>query len=458
MLRSCSLLLLACLSLFGESADWIWSARFVVTMDAGRRVIDRGAVAIRGERIIAVGPRAEIDQRYQAKHRLDRPRAILMPGLIDTHTHAPMSLLRGIADDRRLQDWLQNFIFPAEKKNVDREFVRWGTRLACLEMALSGTTTYTDMYYFEDTIAEVTKAAGLRGVLGETLIGFPSPDHKTPAETLAGTEQYIRKYRNDPLIIPAVAPHSIYTVPEEYLKASRALANKYDVPLLIHLGETRTENDESLAKHHKTPAAYLESLGVLKGRTIGAHGVWLTDDDLRILKSHGTGLAHCPSSNSKLGSGVARVVDILNAGIPMGVGSDGFAGSNNQASLFQEMDFAAKLQKVTRMDPTVLPASQALAMGTITGAKALGLEKEIGSLESGKRADMIIVNLDQPRGVPIYDIYSEIVYALKATDVTDAMVNGNPIVRDRGMLTLNAREIMDKAAEYQYRVKISLQK
>jgi 5-methylthioadenosine/S-adenosylhomocysteine deaminase len=458
MIRSCSLLLFACLSLFGERADWIWTGRFVVTMDAGRRVIDHGAVAVRGERIVAVGPRAEIDRQYQAKRRLDRPDAILMPGLIDTHTHAPMSLLRGIADDRPLQDWLQNYIFPAERKNVDREFVRWGTRLACLEMALSGTTTYTDMYYFEDTIAETTKQAGLRGVLGETLIGFPAPDHKTPAETLAATEQYIQRFRNDPLIIPAVAPHSIYTVPDEYLKASRALAGKYGVPLLIHLSETRAENAESMAKHHMTPVAFLESLGVLNGRTIGAHGVWLSDDDLRILKSHGTGLAHCPSSNSKLGSGVARVIDILNAGIPMGVGSDGFAGSNNQASLFQEMDLAAKLQKVTRLDPTVLPAPEALAMGTITGAMALGLEKEIGSLEPGKRADMIAVNLDQPRGVPIYDIYSEIVYALKAADVSDVMVNGNPIVRDRVMLTLNAREIMDKAAEYQRRVKISLQK
>jgi 5-methylthioadenosine/S-adenosylhomocysteine deaminase len=459
MIRSYSVLLWACFSLlFGEDVDSIWTARFVVTMDGPRRIVENGAVAVRGERIVAVGPRADIVTRYQPKQRLDRGDAILMPGLIDTHTHAPMSLFRGIADDRRLQDWLENYIFPAEAKNVDREFVRWGTRLACLEMALSGTTTYTDMYYFEDAIAEETKNAGLRGVLGETVIGFPAPDFKTPQETLAGTERYIQRFKGDPLIVPAVAPHSIYTLSEEYLKASRALADRYGVPLLIHLSETRKENQDSLAKHKMTPTALLESLGLLNGRTLGAHGVWLDDNDLRILKSHGTGLAHCPSSNAKLGSGVARVPEILKAGIDMGLGTDGFAGSNNDASLFEEMDLAAKVQKITRLDPTVLPAQTTLEMATITGARALGMGKEIGSLEPGKRADMITVNLDQPRGVPVYNVYSEIVYALKAGDVWDVMVNGAPIVRDRRMLTLNARQIMDKAMDYRRKVSASLAK
>jgi 5-methylthioadenosine/S-adenosylhomocysteine deaminase len=458
MIRTCSLLLFACLALFGETVDWIWTGRFVVTMDGGRHVIHDGAVAVRGERIVAVGKRTDIDLRYQAKHHLNRVESVLMPGLIDTHTHAPMSLLRGIADDLRLQDWLEKYIFPAEKKNVDREFVKWGARLACLEMALSGTTTYTDMYYFEDAIAEVTKLAGLRGILGQTLIGFPAPDYKSPSDTLAATEAYIRKFRNDALITPAIAPHSVYTVNDEYLKSCRALANAYRVPMLIHLSETKTENEQLVSKRHMTPTALLDSLGALDGRTLAAHGVWLSDDDIAILKKHGTGLAHCPTSNSKLASGVARVVDILDAGIPMGVGSDGFAGSNNQSSLFREMDLAAVLQKVTRMDPTALPAARALEMGTVLGSRALGLEAEIGSLEPGKRADMIEVSLDQPRGVPIYDIYSEVVYALKSTDVSDVMVNGTPIVRDRKMLTLDAREIMDKAAEYQRRVAASLSK
>jgi len=228
--------------------DWIWTARYVVTMDEQRRVIENGAVAIRGDQIVEVGSRAAVDKAYQAKQRLDRPDAILTPGLINTHTHAAMSLFRGIADDLRLQEWLEKFIFPAEAKKVDAEFVRWGTRLACLEMALSGTTTFTDMYYFEDTVAAATKEAGLRGMLGETIIGFPSPDFKTPQTALAGTEKFFQAFANDPLIIPAVAPHSIYTNSDETLKAARELADHYSKPLVIHLSETKTENDESLAK------------------------------------------------------------------------------------------------------------------------------------------------------------------------------------------------------------------
>src|SRR5580765_2765021 len=299
-----------------EPADSIWSARYVITMDAQRRVIENGAVAVRGERIVAVGTKAEIDRRFQPKQRLDRPEAILAPGLINTHTHAAMSLFRGIADDMNLQDWLTKFIFPAEAKNVDREFVRWGTRLALLEMALSGTTTYTDMYYFEDTVAEVTKEAGLRGVLGETVIGFPAPDFKTPQASLAGTETFLKRFGNDPLIVPAVAPHAIYTVPDDVLKASRALADRYRKPLIIHLSETKMENDDSLKKRKMTPTAALNALGVLTGWTVAAHGVWLTDADMQILKMRNTGIAHNPSSNMMLASGVAPVTALLKLGIP----------------------------------------------------------------------------------------------------------------------------------------------
>jgi 5-methylthioadenosine/S-adenosylhomocysteine deaminase len=455
MIRICSLLLLAC-GLFAEPVDQIWTARFVITMDAQRRVIENGAVAVTGRKIVAVGTRAEIDKRYQTKQRLDRPNALIAPGLIDTHTHAPMSLLRGIADDRRLQDWLENYIFPAEARNVDAEFVRWGTRLACLEMALYGTTTYTDMYYFEDVIAETTREAGLRGVLGQTIIGFPAPDYKSTDAALAGTERYIQKFLKDDLIVPAVAPHSVYTVAPEVLKASRALASKYGVPLLIHLSETKRENEETAAKRGMSPTLWLESLGVLRGRTLAAHGVWLDDRDLQSLAKHGTGLAHCPTSNTKLASGIARVVDILRRDIPMGLGTDGFAGSNNSADLVQEMALASKLQKVTTMDPEVLPARQALEMATIIGARALGMQGQIGSLEAGKLADMITVSLDRSSAVPMYDIYSTLVYALKATDVNDVMVNGRVIVRDRRMLTLDAAQVKAKAEEYRRRVAESL--
>ena len=436
--------------------DAVWSARWVVTMDAQRRVIENGAVAIAGDHIVDVGSRADIDRRYSARQRLDRPDAILAPGLINTHTHAAMSLFRGIADDMNLQDWLNKFIFPAEAKNVDREFVRWGTRLALLEMALSGTTTYADMYYFEDTVAEVTKQAGLRGVLGESVIGFPAPDYKTPQASLAATEQFFKQYANDPLIVPAVAPHAIYTVPNDVLQAARALANRYQKPLEIHLSETKIENDEALAKRKMTPTATLESLGVLNGWTLAAHGVWLSDADMAILKRRDTGLAHNPSSNMKLSSGVARVGKILSLGIPMGLGTDGVAGSNNDHNMMEEMDLAAKLQKVTTGDPRALPAQQALEMATITGARALHMDKLIGSLEKNKRADMITISLAGAHAVPLYNVYSQMVYALKGSDVTDVMVNGRLIVRDRRMLTLDARPIELKAGEYQEHVKKSV--
>jgi 5-methylthioadenosine/S-adenosylhomocysteine deaminase len=451
-----SLLFLAAIGAHAAPADSIWSARYVVTMDAQQRIIENGAIAIVGDHIVDVGPRAAIDRAWQPKQRLDRPDAILAPGLINTHTHAAMSLFRGIADDLKLQDWLEKYIFPAEAKNVDREFVRWGTRLACLEMALSGTTTYTDMYYFEDTVAEATKEAGLRGVLGQTIIGFPVADYKTPQNAILGTEEYFKKFENDPLIIPAIAPHALYTNDDQTLKSSRLLADRYHKPLVIHLSETKKENDDSLAKRKMTPTEVLDSLGVLTGWTVAAHGVWLDDADLQILKARDTGLAHCPSSNMKLASGVAPVVKILNLGIAMGLGTDGVAGSNNDHDLMEEMDLAAKLQKVTTGDPQALPAEQAFAMATILGARALHLEKMIGSLESGKRADVIAVRLDAPHAVPMYNVYSQLVYALKGSDVSDVMVNGRSVVRDRKMLTLNSAAVMAKALEYQEKVKKSL--
>jgi 5-methylthioadenosine/S-adenosylhomocysteine deaminase len=456
MLRFCSLIILATAYLRAEPADSIWSARYVITMDAQRRVIENGAVAVRGERIVAAGARAEIDQRFQPKARLDRPFAILAPGLINTHAHAAMSLFRGIADDMRLQEWLEKFIFPAEARNVSPEFVRWGTRLACLEMLLSGTTTYTDMYYFEDVVAEATKEAGMRGVLGETIIGFPVPDAKTPADGLKFTERYLQRFRNDPLILATVAPHALYTNSDETLRASRALADRFHAPLIIHLSETRRENDEALAKRKMTPAQILDRLGVLNGRTLAAHGVWLTDADLKILKARGTGVAHCPSSNMKLASGIAPVTKMLALDMAVGLGTDGPAGSNNDFNLFEEMDLAAKLQKVATMDPQALPATTALDMATIRGARALGLDKEIGSVEAGKRADMIMVRLDRPNAVPLYDVYSQMVYALKSSDVQDVMVNGRPVVRDGRVLTLDEKQVLAKAAEFRVRISRSL--
>lgn len=453
-----SLLLLCVVVVAAEPVDLIWSARYVITMDGTRRVIDSGAVAVRADKIVGVGTRAEIDKAFTAKRRKDNPNSVLMPGLIDTHQHAPMALMRGIANDKNLQDWLQNFIFPAEGRNVDADFVRWGTRLACLEMLLAGTTTYTDMYFYEDIVAEETRAAGMRGVLGETVIGFPAPDNKTPEAMLAYAEKYLQKFHNDPLITPAVAPHAIYTVSNELLKKSRALANKYGAPILIHLAESKTEFEVSKAtRGGLTPVEALDALGFFEGgRTVGAHAIWLTDHDIEILARRGVGLSHCPSSNMKLASGVARVVDVLKAGIAMGIGSDGFAGSNNRSTLLGEVSLASKLQKVTRGEATALPAEQALEMATITGARALGMAASIGSLEVGKQADMITLSLDEPHATPVYDVVSTVAYSLESSDVRDVMVNGKVVVQEREVQTIRRADVLEKAREYRVRISESL--
>ena len=460
MRRFFSCLLLAAMficSTFGsETADWIIRAQYVVTMDGQHRIIPQGAVAVRGARIVGVGTQEEIAQRFQARHTLDKPDASIAPGLIDTHTHAPMSLFRAMADDKRLDDWLTNYIFPAESKNVNAEFVRWGTRLACLEMVLAGITTYTDMYYFEETEAETAKEAGVRGVLGQSIIGFPAPDYKTWQEALGAAEHFITRFGHDDLIVPAVAPHAIYTTPDEALVAAHRLAVKHNAPLLIHLAETQKERDDSLAQRHLTPTQALDKLGVLDGRVVAAHCVWEDDRDLSLLKQHGTGVAHCPSSNTKLASGIARVTDMLKMGILVGLGTDGFAGSNDSADLILEMDLAAKLQKVTAKDPTALPAEQVFEMATIGGARVLGLEKEIGSLQEGKRADLITISLAHPNAVPLYNLYSHLAYAAKAGDIEDVFINGRQIVSARRALTLNAPEIHQKAESYRKQILSSL--
>ncbi len=439
-----------------ERADWLIKARYVLTMDREHHLIENGAVAIQGENIVAVGAAADLEKRYQPIHRLNQSDAVLMPGLIDTHTHAAMSLFRAIADDKRLQDWLTKFIFPAESKNLSPEFVDAGTKLACLEMALAGITTYTDMYYFEDVVAEATKQAGLRGVLGQTVIGFRTADYPNWQAAIAGTEKYINRYQHDPLITPAVAPHAIYTTPDDALKSAHQLAVKYSAPLLIHLSETRKEVDDCLAQRSMTPTALLESLGVLQGRVVAAHAIWENVQDIQILKRYGTGVAHCPSSNTKLASGIAPVVKMLASNINVGLGTDGFAGSNDTADLLAEASLSAKLQKVTQMNPEVLPAEQALEMATIGGARVLGLDKQIGSLEAGKRADLITLSLANPHSVPLYNVYSQLAYAAKAADVQNVFVNGREIVSNRKMLTLNASEVEAQARRWQLKINNTL--
>lgn len=427
-------------------------------MDASRRVISDGALALRGSDILAVGPRAEIEKNFTAPRRLHRPQSFLLPGLINTHAHAAMSLLRGIADDRRLADWLENYIFPAEARNVGKEFCFWGTQLACAEMLRGGTTTYVDMYYFEEEAARATKLAGMRGVLGQTVIGFPVADAKTPQDALTRCESFLQQFAQDPWITPAVAPHALYTNSEETLRRCRALADKYKMPLVIHVSETKKELDDMRRQHGRSPVETLAAWGIFDGPTIAAHVVWVNDADIKILAAKNVGLAHCPSSNMKLASGVAPILAQQAAGLRVGLGTDGPAGSNNDFHLLEELDLATKLQKVTHMDPQVLPAQKALEMATIDGAHVIGRQRDLGSLEAGKKADLFFLNTNTLHATPSFDPYSTVVYAAKSADVTDVFVHGKPILRNGNLLTVNEIELKAKALAFQRQVRLSLLK
>jgi 5-methylthioadenosine/S-adenosylhomocysteine deaminase len=439
-----------------ERVDLLIAGGTVVTMDADRRVFDDGAVAIRGDAIVAVGARRELEVRFRAMRTVDARGRLVLPGFINGHTHAPMTLFRGLADDLALQDWLEKYIFPAEARNVTADFVLWGARLAMAEMLRSGVTTYVDMYYFEDTIARETKTAGMRGVLGETILDFPVPSYQTTDEGLALTGAFLERWQGEPLVRAAVAPHAIYTASEETLRRSFALARKYNAPILIHLAETRRERDETSQRHGVSPVGYLDRLGLLGPDVIAAHCVWLDGADIATLARRGVGCVHNPSSNMKLASGAAPVLEMLAGGMAVGLGTDGPAGSNNDLNLMEEMDLAAKLQKVTRLDPRALAADEALAMATIGGARAIGMAETIGSLEAGKQADVILLRLDRPHAVPMYDVYSHIVYALKASDVETVLVAGRVLMEGRRLLTVNEPLVLTRARQYGEAVRRSL--
>jgi 5-methylthioadenosine/S-adenosylhomocysteine deaminase len=439
-----------------DPIDLLISGGKVVTMDGERRIYEDGFVAIRGERVLEIGAAQSLKgKNYKAKRTIDARGKAVLPGLINTHTHIPMTLFRGLVDDVYLQDWLTKYIFPAEAKNVTREFVVAGTRLGMLEMIRGGTTTYVDMYYFEDAIAEESKRAGLRGVLGETLLDFPAPDNKTWEAGVAYTREFIRKWQGDPLITPAVAPHSSYTVSTQHLNEARSLAEMLDVPLLIHVAEAPTEVDYMARTYQTRTVAYLEKIGFLSPRVLGAHTIHVNDEEIELLKRRDVGVAHCPQSNMKLSSGTAPIPQMLKAGIRLGLGTDG-AASNNDLDLWEEIDSAAKLHKLVANDPTVVSASQAFEMATLGGARALHMEREIGSLEAGKRADLIIIDLDAPHLTPLYNLYNHLVYSTKSSDVTDTIVNGRVLMRNRKLLTLDEAEIKTTARKYQIRVSQSL--
>lgn len=428
----------------------------IVTMNAERDVIENGAIAITKGKIDLIGTRNIVVKNTRPKRTIDATGKVIIPGLINTHTHIPMTLFRGISDDLDLQDWLTKFIFPAEAKNVDEQFVRAGTRLGLAELIRGGTTTYCDMYYFEDAIADETKKAGVRGVLGETVIDFPAPDNKTWDAALSYTERFIKKWQNDPLIVPAIAPHAPYTVSQEHLLAARDVSNRLNAPLVIHLAEANTETEFIQQKHKgMRPIEFVDSIGFLTDKTIAAHVIQANDNELDILKRRGVGVGHNPQSNMKLAAGVAPVPSMLRKDIAVGLGTDG-AASNNDLSLWEEMDTAAKLHKLTSTDPKTLPAEIAFEMATIRGARALHLDNKIGSLEAGKQADIVIVDMDGIHQTPWFNIYSSLVYSTKSTDVRTVIINGRIVMQDRRLLTLNENAIKIDARRYRDKILKSL--
>ena len=427
-----------------RAASLVVIGRTIITENATHQSFTPGAVAINGADIVAVDRPEAIASQFNAAATIDARDQIVLPGLINTHTHAPMVMYRGLADDLALMEWLQKYIFPAEAKTVSPEMVRIGTRLAVLEMIESGTTAYADMYYFEEEIAKATREAGLRGVLGETIIQFPVADAKTPAEGLARAEAFIKAFKGDSLIVPAVAPHAMYTNDRATLLACVELARRYDVPVIIHLAETADEVRIAREKYQATPAGYLESIGFWGPRTLAAHGVWVTDEDIQVLKKHGVGVSHNPESNMKLASGTAPVTKYLAAGVALGLGTDG-AASNNDLDMFEAMRQASFLAKHATKDPTAVPAQTALDLATIGGAKALGMDTEIGSLEPGKRADLITVSMSAARQTPLYDPVSHLVYVTRGDDVRTTIVNGKVLMKNRQVLTLNRASVIADA-------------
>jgi len=439
-----------------KNADLLVTGGLLVTMDASRTVYDEGAVAIKGDTIVAVGLRKDIESQYSATQTIDARGTLIMPGFINGHTHVPMTLFRGLHDDVTLDEWLRKYIFPAEAKNVNEDFVRWGTRLAAAEQIRAGVTTFADMYYFEDAVAEETKAAGMRGVLGETWLDFPAPDNKSESAMIAYTEKYLQKWQGDPLIHAAVAPHSIYTCSRKTLDDAAGLARKYHAPILIHVAEMKKEWEDSKKQNGASPVQYLRSIGLLGPDVLAAHCIFVDEEDRKTLAQYKVGCVHNPSSNMMLASGVSPVPEMRAAGVAVGLGTDGPAGSNNDLDLMEEMDLAAKLAKITKNDPLALNAKAVVEMGTIDGARALHMEKEIGSLESGKKADLILIRLDRPNAVPMYDVYAQLAYALKGSDVQTVVIGGRVVMRDQTLMTVNEDEAIAKAREYRKTIAASL--
>lgn len=439
-----------------ENADILLKNAIVLTMDEAMSIFEPGAVAIAGERILSVGPQDDILKSYQAANHFDCQGRVVMPGLINAHTHVPMTLLRGLADDLRLDVWLLGYMMPVEREFVSPEFVRLGTQIACVELIRSGVTCFADMYYYEEEVAKAAAQVGLRALCSQTVLKFPTPDAHSYEESLAAAREFIAKWKGHPLIEPSVAPHSPYTCTEEILRTTAELAMEFDVPLHTHLAETALEVENSRAEHGMPVIPYVKKNNLFGAKVLAAHCVHIDDGEIHTLNHHRAGVAHCPSSNLKLASGIAPVAKMLGVGLKVGIGTDGPA-SNNDLDMFEEIRLAAFLAKGVSGDPTAIPAPLALSMATRLGAAALHLSEITGSLEPGKRADLIIVDLSTLHNSPRFrrdqtNIYSQLVYAAKSTDVVSVMVNGSWLMIDRQLLTLDEGELLDQAEDYARRI------
>ena len=426
-----------------QQADIVINNGTILTLDSKNSILENGFLCIRGDSIFKIGTGNPTS--FKAEKIIDAGGGLILPGLVNCHTHAAMSLFRGLADDLPLMEWLNNYIFPAESK-MDAEFVYTGTLLALAEMIMSGTTTFCDMYLFEDEVAKAARKAGVRCLVGEVLYDFPSPNYGSVEKGLEYTESLIQKWHNDPMVSIAVEPHSLFTCSPKLLTASNELALKYNVPLIIHVAETLTEVDEIKEKYGKTPVKHLDSLGLLGPYLIADHCVHLEAPDIKTMAAHGVKVVHNPESNMKLASGIAPVPEMLARGLTVGLGTDGCA-SNNNLDLFSEMDTAAKLHKVNMLDPTVMNSITVLRMATIQGARVLGLQDITGSLEVGKKADVIVIDTHKPHLTPMYNATSHLVYAARGSDVRHSIINGQPVMEDRKLLTLDLAEIIARARE-----------
>ena len=435
-----------------RDVDKLISGGRILVMDEKNHIIRNGAVAIQGEIIIAIGEKDDIETRYTAREIIDAKDSLIMPGLINCHNHAPMTYFRGLADDLELMDWLNNYIFPAEAMFVNKEFSYLGGLLAMAEMIKSGTTTFCDMYIFEDEVARAAKKAGMRCLVGEVLFDFPSPTFKTPEEGLKYSEFLIQKWANDPLVNILVEPHALYTCSFNLLQESKKLADKYGVPLGTHYLESRSEKERLTEQYGKSPTHFLRDIGYLSDRFIAFHCVSLEEEDMQIFADCGCKVVHNPESNMKLASGVAPVPEMMRAGVTVGLGTDGCA-SNNNLDMFQEMDTAAKLHKVVKLDPTVMDARTVVRMATCEGAKALCMENIVGSLKAGMKADIIVIDLNKPHLTPLYNEYSHIVYAVNGADVDTVLINGKVVMKNRKLLTIAEDEIMATVEETAIRIK-----